>query len=108
MIVNQTLSADGSTTAKVYPAGVGQFTLAGSFGGGTCTLQWSPDNVTYYTLGIVINDGTTATSFTGVVTGTFATALGWIRGTLTGSSSPSLKVMIGQVSGRVSKDVVAE
>lgn len=45
-ILNETITADGSTTAVNYTGGEGYFTVEGTFGGGTIKLQYTTDNGT--------------------------------------------------------------
>lgn len=82
-------TGDGQTTAIVWTGGRGVFTAWGTFGGGTVTLQWSPDSgVTWMN---VDRSGDTFTTFTSNGTGGFELGSCSLRCSLAGSTAPNIK-----------------
>jgi hypothetical protein len=90
------LNAVGATAASAsldWGGGRGIFSAWGTFGGGTCALQWSPDDGTTW-----INadpSGSTFVTFTANGVGGFELPPGKIRANLTSASSASLSAAVG-------------
>ena len=85
-MANETLSADGSTAALQFE-GEGTINAAGTFGGGTLTIETSYDGGVTWTAEA---DG----SFTLDSTVGFKSGPCYVRTTLSGATSPSVVVSI--------------
>lgn len=94
MIQNQVLTlfnsqaTDGNSGAKEFFGGSATFAVAGTFGGGTCKLQYSLDLGNNW---IDIPN----TSFTSNSAINFRCSRGLLRAVLSGAVSPSLSAWVG-------------
>jgi len=90
------LVANGSTPAVPYSATTGRCTVAawGTFGGGTLTMEMSPDGGTTW---IALDpSGSTVNTFTANGVGNFQINIDClVRATLSGATTPSVNVKFG-------------
>jgi hypothetical protein len=86
------LTADGVTDPVSWHGGRGIATAWGNFGGGTATLQMSPDNGTTWIN--VDRPGDTYVTFTADGSGGFELGLCLLRFNLTAATAPSVWVSI--------------
>lgn len=84
--------ANGSGSPIVWGGGEGQFTAFGSFGGGTVTLEWSPNNGTTWLP--VDRSGDTYVTFTANGSGRFTLQPCLIRANLAGATSPNVNAIV--------------
>lgn len=84
-----TLAATGNTAAIAWPGGRGVFTAWGTFGGGTLTLQQSPDDGATWIN--VDRTGDTYVTFTANGEGGFELGECQLRVSLTGATTPSIQ-----------------
>jgi hypothetical protein len=87
------VGANANSSAIDWPGGRGVFSVWGTFGSGTCALQWSPDDGTTWIA--ADRSGDTFVTLTANGTGGFELPPGKIRAALTGSTSPSLYASVG-------------
>lgn len=83
-----------STTGAAFswPGGRGVFSAIGTFGGGTCKLQWSPDSgVTWLD---VDRSGDTFVTFTAAGSGGFELPQCSVRAVLSGATTPALSAAV--------------
>lgn len=88
------LTADGNTASIDWPGGRGVFAAWGTFGGGTYSLQWSPDDSTY--IG-VDRSGDTFVTFTANGEGGFELGPCKLRGSMSGSTAPNVNAGVQPV-----------
>jgi hypothetical protein len=81
-------TANGQTTSVPWPGGRGVFSAYGTFGGGTCLLQQSPDAGTTWIN--VDRSGDTYVTFTANGVGGFELGDCLLRCSLSGATSPSI------------------
>lgn len=81
----QTTNANGN--AAEWPGGKGTFAVWGTFGNGTCALQWSPDGTTWIAADA---SGNTFVTLTAAGIGGFELPAGKIRAVLTGATGANL------------------
>lgn len=86
------LTANGATNPVPWYGGAGTFSAYGNFGGGTATLQMSPDNGTTWIN--VDSSGEHYSTFAANGTCGFVLGLCLIRVQLTGATAPSITVSI--------------
>jgi hypothetical protein len=86
------LTANGTTDPLHWYGGRGTAAAWGNFGGGTATLQYSPDGGTTWIN--VDRTGDTYVTFTANGEGGFELGLCLLRFNLTGATSPSVWVSI--------------
>lgn len=82
------VAADTTGAAVSWLGGRGVFSAAGTFGGGTCKLQWQPDGGTTWI--DVDRSGDTFVTFTANGAGGFELPACQIRAVLSGSTAPTL------------------
>ena len=82
------LTADGVTPAHAWYGGRGNVTAWGNFGGGTLTLEMSPDMGTTWIN--VDRPGDTYVTFSANGGGDFELGLCLLRASLAGSTNPNL------------------
>jgi hypothetical protein len=82
------ITDNGATAPFKWSSGRGTFTAWGDFGGGTATLQMSPDNGTTWIN--VDHPGDTYCTFTANGEGGFELTPCFLRVNLTGATSPNL------------------
>lgn len=87
-----TQTTNANSAALVWGGGEGQFTAYGSFGGGTCKLQWSPDNGVSWL--DVDRSGDTYVTFTANGSGRFTLQPCLIRANLAGATSPNVGALV--------------
>ena len=91
-------SAQGSNasgTGAVWQGGRGIFAAWGTFGSGTCKLQWSPDGGTTYI--DADRSGDTYVTFTANGVGEFDLPRGYVRAVLSGATAPSVSAMVSNI-----------
>jgi hypothetical protein len=81
LLTNQVGAVNGA--AQVWAGGTGQFTAWGTWGGGTCKLQWSPDAGTTWL--DVDRAGDTFVTFTANGSGEFTVGACLIRAVTSGT-----------------------
>ena len=82
------LTADGNSNTVEWTGGRGVFVAYGTFGGGTYTLQWTPDDGTTW---LNVDQGTdTFCTLTAPGSGGFELPFCQLRCVLTGATSPSV------------------
>ncbi len=87
-----TFSADGNSSTIGWIGGNGYFTAQGTFGGGTCKLQFSEDNGTTW------SDVGLLTTFTAGGGGNFGSLPNCVlRVNLAGATSPTIAYKVGAV-----------
>lgn len=87
------LNQTNGTTAAVQWNGSGTFvTVGGTFGGGSVTVQFSPNNSDFYGL-------TGLSSLTVAAQGAYQLPYGWYRVVVAGGSSPSIDVYFSVYKG---------
>lgn len=87
------LNQTNGTTAAVQWNGSGAFvTVGGTFGGGSVTVQFSPNNSDFYAL-------TGLSSLTSATQGAYELSYGWYRVVVAGGSSPSIDVYFSLYKG---------
>src|SRR5262249_35869488 len=84
-----TISADGNSTTVAWPGGRGVFAAFGNFGGGTVTLQQSPDDGTTWIN--VDRTGDTYVTFTANGQGGFELGKCLLRVNMAGSTTPAVQ-----------------
>lgn len=85
-------AANANGAAQSWPGGKGTFSAWGTFGGGTVTLQWSPDGGTTW-----LNadpSGFTFTTFTAGGIGGFELPTCSIRAVLSGATAPNINARV--------------
>jgi hypothetical protein len=86
-------TVDGSTASPVlWAGGAGVFTAYGTFGAGTCKLQWSPDNATTWL--DVDRAGENFVTLTAAGSGLFTLPSGLLRANLAGSTGASVTALV--------------
>lgn len=85
--------ADGNGDAVEWLGGRGVFSAWGTFGSGTCKLQWSPDDGTTWLN--VDQSGDTFVTFTANGVGGFELPWGYVRAVLSGSTAASVSASVG-------------
>ena len=83
-----TQTTNGNTAQIYWAGGRGTFSAVGTFGAGTCKLQWSPDDGTTWI--DVDKSGDTFCTFTSNGGGGFELAQCHLRCALAGATSPSI------------------
>lgn len=85
-------AVNANSAAADWAGGRGVFTAFGTFGGGTCTLQWSPDGGTTW---LNVDQGTdTFCTLLANGAGGFELPPCRLRAALTGATSPVLNASI--------------
>lgn len=89
-------AADGSSASTIeWPGGEGVFAASGTFGSGTCKLQWSADYPSAAATWLDVDrSGDTFVTFTANGSGAFDLPHCWIRANLAGSTAPSLNATV--------------
>jgi hypothetical protein len=83
--------SDANGAAVDWVSGDGVFSAYGTFGGGTCKLQWSPDaGTTWFD---VDKSGDTYTTLTAAGAGAFRLPTCKIRAVLSGATAPTLTAL---------------
>jgi hypothetical protein len=89
----EAVGANTSGAAVEWAGGRGVFTAYGTFGSGTCKLQWSPDAGTTWI--DADRSGDTYVTFTANGVGGFELPPGHVRAVLSGATAPTVSARVG-------------
>lgn len=84
----------GNTGILPWQGGEGSVWVYGTWGGGTIKIQWSPDNINWFDA--TSDTGGSVPTFTANFALTLSFAPGYLRGVLSGATSPSLILGCGE------------
>jgi hypothetical protein len=87
------LTTNTSGSAFMWPGGRGVFCAWGTFGGGTCDIEFSPDGTTWINAD---RSGETFVTFTANGVGEFVLPQGLIRATVAGGAAASISAIAGK------------
>ena len=89
------LTTNGSGSSFMWPGGRGVFSAWGTFGGGTCKLEFSPNNSTWIAAD---RSGDTYATFTANGVGEFTLPQGLIRATVSGGTAASISAIASKAT----------